>query len=180
MKTKFAATALILASGLIASTGFAADSGALSREQVRATVLQARADGSLALASAEIGNASSAAVKSTLTALTRERVMAGGESNLKLNELYPSRYPAKAVQPSVTREKVKAELAEARVCSRVTGAALPLTISERQKNPATRAGFQGNRKQSLRFAARLSRRSPVCASEPRQRPQLALRCVCVC
>ena len=76
MKTKFAATALILASGLIASTGFAADSGALSREQVRATVLQARADGSLALTSAEIGNASSAAVKSTLTALTRERVMA--------------------------------------------------------------------------------------------------------
>lgn len=75
MKTKFAATALILASGLIASTGFAADSGALSREQVRATVLQARADGSLASASAEIGNAVNA-VNATPSSQTRERIMA--------------------------------------------------------------------------------------------------------
>jgi hypothetical protein len=47
MNTKFAATALILASGLIAGTSFAAESGALTREQVRATVLQARAEGSM-------------------------------------------------------------------------------------------------------------------------------------
>ena len=31
--------------------------------------------------------------------------MAGGESGLKLNELYPNRYPAKQVQPSVTLAK---------------------------------------------------------------------------
>ena len=38
---------------------------------------------------------------------------AGSESSLKLNELFPNRYPAKAVTSSLTREQVKAELAEA-------------------------------------------------------------------
>lgn len=40
-------------------------------------------------------------------------IMTGGESGLKLNELYPSRYPAKQVQASVTRAQVKDELAAA-------------------------------------------------------------------
>ncbi len=37
----------------------------------------------------------------------------GGESDLKLNQLYPGRYPAKAAVVGKTREQVKAELAEA-------------------------------------------------------------------
>mgnify|MGYP003433950312 CR=1 FL=1 len=58
--------------------------------------------------------------------LTREQVKAelaqairsgdmpvGGESDLKLNQLYPERYPAQAAVAGKTREQVKAELAEA-------------------------------------------------------------------
>ena len=39
--------------------------------------------------------------------------MASGETGGKLNELYPSVYPAKQVQSSITREQVKVELAAA-------------------------------------------------------------------
>jgi Domain of unknown function (DUF4148) len=58
--------------------------------------------------------------------LTREQVKAelaqavrngdmpvGGESDLRLNQLYPGRYPAKPAAVGKTREQVKAELAEA-------------------------------------------------------------------
>ena len=83
MKTKFAATALILASGLIAGTSALAD---VTREQVKAELAAAVRTGD---------------------------IMAGGESSLKLNELYPNRYPARQVQAGFTREQVKAELAEA-------------------------------------------------------------------
>ena len=40
-------------------------------------------------------------------------VLAPGDSGLKLNELYPQRYPHPAAGPSLTRAQVKAELAEA-------------------------------------------------------------------
>ncbi|MEO8121080.1 MAG: DUF4148 domain-containing protein [Rhodoferax sp.] len=83
MKIKFAATALILASGMIAGTPAFAD---VTREQVTAELAEAVRTGD---------------------------IVADGESGLKLNELYPSRYPAKLVQAGLTREQVKAELAEA-------------------------------------------------------------------
>jgi len=83
MKTKFAATALILASGLIAGTPAFAG---VTREQVRFELAEAVRTGD---------------------------IIADGERGLKLNELYPNRYPAKQVQSSVTREQVKAELVEA-------------------------------------------------------------------
>jgi hypothetical protein len=38
---------------------------------------------------------------------------AGGESDLKLNQLYPGRYPVKSAVAGKTREQVRAELAEA-------------------------------------------------------------------
>ena len=83
MKTKFAATALIIASGLIAgTTSFAA----VTSEQVRAELAAAARSGDL---------------------------MANGEISAKLNALYPDRYPATQVQTSVTREQVKVELAKA-------------------------------------------------------------------
>jgi len=83
MKLKFTATALILASGLIVGNPSFAG---VTREQVKAELAAAVRTGD---------------------------IMAGGESGLKLNELYPNRYPAKQVQSSVTREQVKAELAAA-------------------------------------------------------------------
>ena len=81
MKTKFTAIAFILASGLIAGTS--AFAGA-TREQVKAELAQAIRSGD---------------------------IMSNGQSGLKLNELYPSRYPTQQVQAGVTREQVKAELA---------------------------------------------------------------------
>ncbi|HEY5580195.1 MAG TPA: DUF4148 domain-containing protein [Rhodoferax sp.] len=65
MKTKFAATVLILASGLIA--GAPAFAG-VTREQVKAELAEAVRTGD---------------------------IMAGEESGLKLNELYPNRYLTK-------------------------------------------------------------------------------------
>ena len=83
MKTKFTAIALVLASALIGSTSFAG----VSREQVQAELAQAIRSGDI-MANGEVGG-------------------------LKLNELYPNRYPARQVQSGVTREQVKAELADA-------------------------------------------------------------------
>jgi hypothetical protein len=83
MKTKFAAITLVLASGLIAGTPALAD---VTREQVKTELAQAIRTGNM---------------------------LASGEQSRKLNELYPSRYPAKQVQASLSREQVKAELAEA-------------------------------------------------------------------
>ena len=40
-------------------------------------------------------------------------IFVDGESGLKMNELFPSRYPAKAVVQGKTRAQVQAELAEA-------------------------------------------------------------------
>ena len=84
MKTKFAAIALVLASGLIAGTPALAG---VTREQVKAELAEAIRTGDMAAA--------------------------GDRQGRKLNELYPSRYPAKQVQASLTREQVNAELAQA-------------------------------------------------------------------
>ena len=65
MKTKFAATALILASGLLMGSQSFAE---VTREQVKAELAAAARSGDL---------------------------LGGGESGAKLNELYPSQYPAK-------------------------------------------------------------------------------------
>ena len=73
----------------------------------------------LVLASALIASTSFAGVtreqvRAELAAAVRSGdIMAGGDSGLKLNELYPSDYPAKQVQASVTRQQVQAELATA-------------------------------------------------------------------
>ena len=74
MKIKFAAIALTIASGLIVATPSFAD---VTREQVEAELAAAIRDGDM---------------------------MADGETGLKLNELYPDRYPAKPVQAGLTRD----------------------------------------------------------------------------
>lgn len=83
MKSKFAALALILASGLIATAPALAGA---TREQVKAELAEAVRTGNMP---------------------------AQGEQGLMLNEMYPGRYPAKQVQAGFTREQVKAELAQA-------------------------------------------------------------------
>ena len=74
-----------------------------------------------AVASLSIGNALAQdtspktrdQVKAELAEAIRTGDMAANESGLKLNELNPSNYPAKAPFQAKTREQVKAELAEA-------------------------------------------------------------------
>lgn len=105
MKIKFTATALILASGLIASTTTFAE---VTREQVKAELAEAIRTGD---------------------------VMADGESGRKLNEVFPNGYPAKQVQSSVTRERVKTELAEAiRTGNIVAGGQSSLKLNEVSPN----------------------------------------------
>jgi hypothetical protein len=79
MKTKFAATTLIVASAMLAGSPSFAQ---VTREQVKAELAAAILGGDIAT----------------------------GQRSLKLNELYPSRYPAQQVQSTLTRAQVKAEL----------------------------------------------------------------------
>ncbi|MEI8031377.1 MAG: DUF4148 domain-containing protein [Comamonadaceae bacterium] len=101
MKTQYTAIALILASSLIAGTSFAGD-GRGQFKPVRAKTVS----------SAKIV-ASNPVAAELAEAIRTGDMMAIGQSGLKLNELYPSRYPAKQMQAGFTREQVKAELAEA-------------------------------------------------------------------
>ena len=109
MKTKFAATALILASGLIAGNSFAADAGALTREQVRADYLQARAEGSLP----PIGEGQVVNAKSAPSTMTREAVMAEYLSAKKAGTLLPigegQMVQLESAPSTLTREAVKTE-----------------------------------------------------------------------
>lgn len=110
MKTKFAATALILASGLIASTSFAADTGALTREQVRATVLQARADGSLTQMNEWVKNTVNAAAKSAPSTVTREAVRAEYVVAKKAGYLPVEPGYVSAAEPAFVSTRTRAEV----------------------------------------------------------------------
>ena len=83
MNTKLAASLLLLASALSASHPAFAKT---TRAQVQAELTEAIRSGN---------------------------IEAPGDRGIKLNELYPSRYPAQQAQTSLTREQVQAELAEA-------------------------------------------------------------------
>ena len=63
-----------------------------------------------------------AQVKAELAEAIRTGNMVTGDSNDKLNEQFPQRYPQQAAASTVTRAQVKAELAEAiRTGNMVTG-----------------------------------------------------------
>lgn len=83
MNSKLKTIALILATGLLASTQALAG---VTRDQVQAELAQAIRTGDMP---------------------------APGDQGRMLNEVYPNRYPAKQVQAGLTREQVKAELAQA-------------------------------------------------------------------
>jgi hypothetical protein len=72
MKTRFVTSALIIATGLIAGSSFAADNSGLTREQVRAAYFQARADGSLPA----VGERQENVNRYAPSTLTRAEVMA--------------------------------------------------------------------------------------------------------
>lgn len=82
--TKIATLASVLA--LAAAADLASADGPLTREQVKAELAEAQRSGD---------------------------IVAGGEAGLKLNELFPGRYPAKPALHGSTRSQVQAELAEA-------------------------------------------------------------------
>jgi hypothetical protein len=86
MKNSYAAIIALTLSTLAAGYASAADAPK-TREQVRAELIEAQRTGD---------------------------ILAQGNSGKKLNELYPSRYPATAVAQSSTRAEVLAELAQAK------------------------------------------------------------------
>ncbi len=123
MKNTFNKSALILAAGLtaglFASASFAADAGALSREQVRAEYNQARTNGTLP---ANGEGQTAAAPKAIASTLTREAVRAdfyaaraagtlpaNGEGQVVSQEVRQIVAPV-----AVSREAVKAEYFAAR------------------------------------------------------------------
>jgi lambda repressor-like predicted transcriptional regulator len=101
MKTKFTAIALILASSLIAGTSFAGD----GRGQIKP--VRAQAVSSVKLVASDPVAAELAEARRT------GDIVANWQTGLKLNELYPNRYPAKQMQAGLTREQVSIELASA-------------------------------------------------------------------
>lgn len=86
MKTSYAAIIALTLSTLAAGYANATDGGK-TRDQVRAELLEAQRTGD---------------------------IVADGNSGKKLNELYPSLYPAQAVVQGNTRAQVLAELAQAK------------------------------------------------------------------
>lgn len=87
MNRKYFSTLTLALAALAAGNAFAADAaGPKTRDQVRAELAEAQRTGD---------------------------IVAQGNSGKKLNELYPSQYPAKAVVQGKTRAQVLAELVEA-------------------------------------------------------------------
>jgi lambda repressor-like predicted transcriptional regulator len=101
MKTNFTTIALALASSLIAGTSFAGEGHAQVKPVRAQTVSSVKivASGPVAAELAE--------------AIRTGDIVANGQTGLKLNELYPNRYPEKQVQVGLTREQVSTELAQA-------------------------------------------------------------------
>ena len=126
MKTKFAATALVIASAmLVGSPSFAE----VARDQVKAELAAAILSGDIISGESGLKRnelyPSQYPAKQVQSALTRGQVraeleaavrsgdIADGERSGKLNELNPRRYAASPAQPTITREQVMAELVTA-------------------------------------------------------------------
>jgi hypothetical protein len=86
MKSAYVSAIALAIAALSAGQTLADDAAPKTREQVRAELLEAQRTGDL------IGD---------------------GETGMKLNQLYPHRYPAAAVAEGKTRAEVRAELGEA-------------------------------------------------------------------
>ena len=114
MKNTFNKSALILAVGLIAGSSFAADTGSLTREQVRAEFFAARANGTLP----PNGEGQVLTVKPSTSTQTREGVQAEFYAARQAGTLTPNgegQEARVAVAPSgVTRIAIMAEYIVAR------------------------------------------------------------------
>ena len=115
MKNTFTKSALVLAAALITGSSFAADTGAMTREQVRAQYNQARANGTLP---ANGEGQTAVAPKVAPSTLTREAVRAEYYAARAAGTVPPTgegQEAKVAVAPSVvTRDVVKAEYFAAR------------------------------------------------------------------
>ena len=118
MKNTFNKSALIVAAsltaGLFASASFAADTGALTREQVRTEYKQARANGTLPVN----GEGQTVVIKATRSELTRDAVRADYFAARQAGTLPPTgegqEVHQAAAPATVSREAVKAEYFAAR------------------------------------------------------------------
>lgn len=87
MNRKYLSTITLALAALATGNALAADAAApKTREQVRAELFEAQRTGD---------------------------IIANGETGAKLNEVYPSLYPAKVVSQGLSRDQVHAELREA-------------------------------------------------------------------
>lgn len=115
MKNTFAKSALVLAAALIAGSSFAADTGALTREQVRAEYNQARANGTLPVNGE---GQTAAAPKVASSTQTRDAVRADYFAARQAGTLIPNGEGQEvrhaAAPATVSREAVKAEYYAAR------------------------------------------------------------------
>jgi hypothetical protein len=84
--TKLTAALGVALAAAALSPAWAQDSGPKTREQVRAELLEAQRTGD---------------------------IMADGETGKKLNEVFPSAFPAKVAAGGMTREQVRSELIDA-------------------------------------------------------------------
>jgi len=126
MKTKFAATALFIASAMLVGSPSFAD---VTREQVKAELAAAVRSGDIMFGESDVklnesypdrypvkqvqSAVTRAQVNAELVAALRSGDMEVGDSSLKLNEIYSGVYPVKQVQSTVTRAQVNAELVAA-------------------------------------------------------------------
>jgi len=108
MKSNYVATALVLALGLAASSTFATESGGLSREQVRASVLQAVANGTLR----PVNDRGVMTPKAAPSTLTRAAVMADYLATKKVGMQYHvfEQDAAPAVQDASVAPRSRAEV----------------------------------------------------------------------
>ncbi len=126
MKTKFAATALFIASALLVGSPALAE---LTREQVKAEFAEAVRTGDIMsnrggqklnerfperyAAKQGQSTVTREQVKAELAEAQRTGDIAVGQSGRKLNEITPNRYPVKQAQAPLTRAQVNAEWVEA-------------------------------------------------------------------
>ena len=107
MKTSYAATIALSIVTLAASHAMAMSSEPLTREQVRAELVQAQLSGD---------------------------IVAAGERSIKLNELNPEKYPTKPASQGKTREQVRAELTQAQLSGDIVAVG-ELSLKLNELNP---------------------------------------------
>lgn len=125
------ARSTLIAAALLTLAAAASAQSTLTRAQVKAEVEEARRTGQL---------------------------LSGGESQLRLNELFPGMYPLQPTQPGKSREQVKAELAEARRTGDLVVGESSLKENERLLRRYPAPGVAGKSRAEVQEELALARR----------------------